>query len=234
MVSSFDRTNAGLDFNDVNKRRECVNVFAHQAAPMDAFLSLILQEGQSTLEINFARGVETKLVQLCNLFVHISTDPRLLAPSQGDTRCALPGCMKWASRSYRMFHMYLPPRPPVVLHPRVAEFDLQTFPPPANVRELRETIYTSISSARNDMCCLAVGCTNSFQSSGKNFMRCGRCSIVSYCSKQCQTRAWRDEKFPHERVCPLLRHLTFIAGEIPFWFPGASISGTKMGRCEDS
>ncbi|KAJ7158039.1 hypothetical protein C8R43DRAFT_1064840 [Mycena crocata] len=214
MVSSgralFDRTYVALDSPSINERRQSANTFFHQASPIDSFLLCVLRTGIG--EVEFPRGTETKLVQLCNLMIHISTDPRLPSKRVGDARILLMGCTMWAGRSYRMFHMYLPPRPPILLHPNVAKFDAMSFPPPESIRNLRDTVHTALSDAREDMCCSAIGCTRSLQSTGKNFMRCGRCRVVSYCGKECQTRAWKEEEYPHRRLCRIFSMLISIAG----------------------
>ncbi|KAJ6587351.1 hypothetical protein B0H10DRAFT_1961418 [Mycena sp. CBHHK59/15] len=213
MVSSgralFNRTYAGLDSPNQTERRQCANAFFHQAGPMDSFLLCLLME--TIGEVQFARGNETKLVQLCNLLVHISTDPRLPPQRTCDARALLMGCTTWASNSYRLFHMYLPPRPPIVLHPNVAAFDMMSFPPPPAIRDLRETVHTAIAAARRDMRCSALDCPRSLQSAGRDFMRCSRCRVVCYCGKECQTRAWKEERYPHRRLCPILSALVRIS-----------------------
>ncbi|KAJ6600330.1 hypothetical protein DFH09DRAFT_1271217 [Mycena vulgaris] len=77
------------------------------------------------------------------------------------------------------YGQYLPPRPPIVLHPDVARFDEMTFPPPATISNLRETVHTAIFASRRDMRCSAIDCARSLQSAGREFMRCGRCRVVS-------------------------------------------------------
>ncbi|KAJ7164170.1 hypothetical protein C8R46DRAFT_997945 [Mycena filopes] len=218
MVSSgralFDSTYAGLDAADLEVRRHYANRFFHQVYPISSLLLCLMEHCNTIGEVQFARGNETKLVQLCNLLVHLSTDPRL-PPERpnGDTRRPLAGCIMWASTSYRMFHMYLPPRPPIVLHPAVARYDLSHFPPPPTVRNVRETVHIGLASMHKAMSCAALDCTQSFQSSGKAFMRCSQCRVVCYCSKACQTRAWREEKYPHRKVCPIIAWLVVLAGE---------------------
>ncbi|KAJ7088745.1 hypothetical protein B0H15DRAFT_285426 [Mycena belliarum] len=208
----FDRTNQALDSANLDERRRSANTFFQQALHLDSFLMGLMKEGIG--QVPFARGNETKLVQLCNLFVHIATDPRLprMRPA-GDFRPRLFGCTTWASNSYRMFHMYLPPRPPIVLHPDVAEFDKLSFPPEETIRDLREMVHTALGATRKDMQCAALDCTGTLQSSGKAFMRCSRCCIPCYCGKACQTRAWKEEKHPHRLICPIFRELVRFGGE---------------------
>ncbi|KAJ7742946.1 hypothetical protein DFH07DRAFT_943235 [Mycena maculata] len=232
MVSSgralFDRTYTSLDSSNPNERRQSANSFFVQAAFMDAFLLSVLS---ADMGVEFARGYETKLVQLCNLFVHISTDPRIPDVQE----CGYPqleGCTMWASHSYRLFHMYLPPRPPIILHPNVAAFDVKTFPPPPTVRNLRESVHMAIVAARRDMACSAVGCTRSLQTEGRAFMCCARCCVVCYCSTDCQTRAWKEEKYPRRRICPIISALVRISDGAATGFMGLATTLNKWAQAQ--
>lgn len=61
--------------------------------------------------------------------------------------------------------------------------------------------------------CAAPGCDKVVQGTetGKAFAQCGKCGCVSYCSRECQTRDWK-EGFP----CPLPEDLVEVLEAAPF------------------
>lgn len=165
--------------------------------------------------VDFATGNETKLVQLCTLLMHVATDPRIpRAVGPTDFRVSLTGCIEYGATEYRFWHMYLHPRPRILLHPKMVELDKFSFPPPASIRSLREKAASSILDARTTPHCSRIGCENTIQSAGKSFQRCARCSIAPYCGRECQTFAWKEEEYPHKRICPKVRLLVSSAGGI--------------------
>lgn len=157
-------------------------------------------------------GCETKLMQLCSIMAYLTSDPRFLTigpdPNVKDVWFFVRSCQQ----IFRLYHMHLYPRPNMPLHPRVVELDEKYFPPPDNVRSTDESVISFISDFRQDQRCSAYHCTNSLQSVGKAFQRCGRCHIVAYCSRECQTTSWKQEEHPHKRICPLLCNLVDKAG----------------------
>ncbi|KAJ3497348.1 hypothetical protein NLJ89_g10357 [Agrocybe chaxingu] len=108
--------------------------------------------------------------------------------------------------------MHLPPRPDIPLHLDIVEVDEKFFPPPPSVRTVPKAVLYWIGTFHMENRCSAYKCPNSIQSAGRNFQCCGRCHAVSYCGRECQTVAWRDEKYPHKRVCRAIRFLVDVAG----------------------
>ncbi|KZV94341.1 hypothetical protein EXIGLDRAFT_737098, partial [Exidia glandulosa HHB12029] len=44
---------------------------------------------------------------------------------------------------------------------------------------------------------------------------CARCTLVQYCSKECQKRDWKREHYPHKEICGILQELsTFMRVDI--------------------
>ncbi|PPR04835.1 hypothetical protein CVT26_012990 [Gymnopilus dilepis] len=143
------------------------------------------------------------------LNLNLSSDPRL--PPHGVDHwvdsLATHGC-----RLFRLFRMYLHPRPDMPVHPKVEEIDSKTFPPPASIRSPKQMMLTAILDFRTETRCSAYRCRNALQNVGGNFERCSRCTIVTYCGRDCQAKAWKDEQHTHKRICPLLRLLVEIGG----------------------
>lgn len=43
-------------------------------------------------------------------------------------------------------------------------------------------------------------------------MRCSGCRVVAYSSKECQKRAWTDERLPHRDICKKMKQVYDIGG----------------------
>lgn len=56
--------------------------------------------------------------------------------------------------------------------------------------------------------CWGPGCAETFVSAQRKFSACSGCKRVTYCSKTCQTAAWKDEALPHKAVCRKLRDVS--------------------------
>lgn len=123
---------------------------------------------------------------------------------------------------YRLFHMHMPPRPDMPVHPDVVWLDTSVFPPPASCRSLVETAVFVIMSFRMEARCSAYNCLNSIQSAGRDFQRCASCAVVSYCGRECQRKAWKEEKYPHKSVCRALRTVLEKGGGADNFFECAS------------
>ena len=52
-----------------------------------------------------------------------------------------------------------------------------------------------------DQRCCAPGCLETFSSAGRKFNNCAGCKLILYCSKPCQTRAWKHTTVPHKSIC---------------------------------
>ncbi|KAH9918019.1 uncharacterized protein B0H18DRAFT_1123290 [Fomitopsis serialis] len=55
--------------------------------------------------------------------------------------------------------------------------------------------------------CCAPECGETFATAGRAFARCSGCSVLRYCSRPCQSRAWKHATVPHKDVCMKLRVL---------------------------
>ncbi|KAJ7590747.1 hypothetical protein C8J56DRAFT_541199 [Mycena floridula] len=62
--------------------------------------------------------------------------------------------------------------------------------------------------------CFAPGCHETSINTGRRFSKCSGCLRVSYCSKECQTRAWSHESLPHKSVCKVVRKVVTVI-ELP-------------------
>ncbi|KDR84142.1 hypothetical protein GALMADRAFT_236816 [Galerina marginata CBS 339.88] len=181
------------------------------------FLKVIMQELPQDCKAAILRGCETKAMQVCNMLLYLSSDPKM--PSNR-VSAELDVLAMTAQDIFRFFHMHMPPRPSMPVHPRVQQLDSLAFPPPASVRAPKESALSYIQDFRTEARCTAQGCPNSLQSAGREFQRCGRCGIVSYCGRECQAKAWKNEQYPHKRVCPVLRNLMEMGGGSALFFAG--------------
>lgn len=114
--------------------------------------------------------------------------------------------------------MHTPPRPSMPVHPSIEPFVSTALSVP--VRDPKEATIDYIRTFRTDTRCSAQGCLNSSQSSGRNLQRCGRCGVVVYCGRECQTKAWKEEVYPHKRLCPILRNIMTKGSGSDLFFEG--------------
>ncbi|KAF9480714.1 hypothetical protein BDN70DRAFT_992508 [Pholiota conissans] len=156
------------------------------------------------------RGCETKAMQISSIFLYLSSDPKMSSHNISEV---VDEFVMFGQILFRWFHMHLYPRPDMPVHPKVEKLDSATFPPPASLfRDPAQSALLAIHAFRTDRHCSAYKCTNSFQSAGKEFQRCARCKVVAYCGRECQTKAWKDLKFPHKQTCSVLRNLMALGG----------------------
>ncbi|KAJ6629437.1 hypothetical protein B0H10DRAFT_2208826 [Mycena sp. CBHHK59/15] len=73
-------------------------------------------------------------------------------------------------------------------------------------------VFQVLLKARASQSCWALGCTESLQTTGLYFKRCGGCSVVGYCSRECQKRAWTDAHAPHKDICKSLTQIMGASG----------------------
>ncbi|KAF9462071.1 hypothetical protein BDZ94DRAFT_1262354 [Collybia nuda] len=210
----FDYTLAVIITDDAegverSKKEQLGDAFHAQIHEINWFLEVMATE-DSDWQASFFRDCETKMVQVCCLILFLAEDRRLMQRSGYPMR--FPFIIFFSQHLYRSFHMHLPPRPAILVHPHVLKVDETRFPPDPIIRSLQSATMFYIKAARQNTCCSAAGCNNSLQSAGKDFKRCSRCNIVSYCGRECQIQAWRNEAFPHKRVCPTLRYLVAQGG----------------------
>ncbi|RDB28298.1 hypothetical protein Hypma_001388 [Hypsizygus marmoreus] len=213
--SIFDRIMVHVVAHDLSPAGyEAAEQFCLQLKAIQQFLHE-LQKLPIDLQVVFLRENETKLCQLCSLLLHVLTDPRFSPSRKQDSVKAWSVVIRWGQLLYRLFHMYLPPRPLIPLHPAVVRYDEDVFPPDSSVRSPQESAMRAITTARKESRCSGLDCDNSLQTAGKSFARCARCNIVTYCGRDCQVQDWRSEKFPHKAVCLKLRNLVVLGGGWP-------------------
>lgn len=104
---------------------------------------------------------------------------------------------------YHSAKLHLPGRPSFPLNPKIVDKD-EGRPPPRDTPSPDHAIALSMMVARIHHPCSAVSCQLTFTHVANDYKMCNRCFAVGYCSKPCQVRDWKDEWYPHKRVCPLI------------------------------
>jgi len=76
--------------------------------------------------------------------------------------------------------------------------------------------YAFASAGSRESKCWARGCQRygSDEPEGSKLMRCARCRVFQYCSRECQRAHWTDDIRPHKSVCRTLARIQDIA---PFY-----------------
>lgn len=78
---------------------------------------------------------------------------------------------------------------------------------------LSRMVATCFKRIKNEQVCCALDCTESIQTAGRAFSRCSGCSLISYCGRECQQRAWRSKDFAHRDMCAKVGRVYRIAPE---------------------
>ncbi|KAJ6597444.1 hypothetical protein B0H10DRAFT_1959743 [Mycena sp. CBHHK59/15] len=102
------------------------------------------------------------------------------------------------------FHFSKDVERPPDLHPDLA--------PASNPSEPVDPIVDLLSMQTD--ACYATGCKRSFQEVGRAFRKCGACTRVAYCSRECQITDWIDAEFPHRVVCRQLQIFNEAGGSL--------------------
>ncbi|KAF8967427.1 hypothetical protein BDZ97DRAFT_1803284 [Flammula alnicola] len=225
-----DRTMVDIcseDFDEVGRQRIALR-FRFRVMDVFAFLRAA-KEQKYDCYAALMRGCETKAMQLCSILLYLSYDPKMPPQGAGLVVADIAECRHMAEHGqhlFRFFHMHMYPRPDMPVHPSVEHIDLGVFPISASWRAPAQSAISVIKTFRSESLCSAFKCPNSLQSAGKDFQRCGRCTVVAYCGRECQTKAWKEEKYSHKRICPLLRNLMERGGGSALFFSGAG-EGTR-------
>ncbi|PPQ67581.1 hypothetical protein CVT25_012075 [Psilocybe cyanescens] len=125
--------------------------------------------------------------------------------------------------------MHMPPRPSMLVHLSVHRLDSRVFLPPASARVPKQTTICVIRVFLTDARRSAQGCFNSLQSAGRDFERCGRCGVVCYCGHECQTKAWKQERYSHKHLCPINLNLMEKGGGTALFLKGRKLDGWTPG-----
>lgn len=78
---------------------------------------------------------------------------------------------------------------------------------------LSQTLATCMKKVKDENMCCALDCQESIQTTGRAFSRCGGCSLISYCGKNCQQRAWRSKEYAHRDICAKVGKVYKLAPE---------------------
>lgn len=89
-------------------------------------------------------------------------------------------------------------------HPIIVSNSLQRM---AQEEDPLVMVFQAFLRLAGDQRCYAPGCPNTFASAGRKFNNCAGCKRTPYCSKQCQTRAWKHATVPHKSICKKLGSL---------------------------
>ncbi|GJE98868.1 zinc finger MYND domain-containing protein [Phanerochaete sordida] len=60
--------------------------------------------------------------------------------------------------------------------------------------------------------CWAPGCSATFAREGRAFAACSGCNRVTYCTRECQARAWKHPDVPHRAICKQIKYLADATG----------------------
>ncbi|KAF9024264.1 hypothetical protein BDZ89DRAFT_1069233 [Hymenopellis radicata] len=74
-----------------------------------------------------------------------------------------------------------------------------------NVPQFTGNAFNHIQSAASSDRCQNPDCAETHSTQNRRFSACSGCSIICYCSPECQKAAWKHADAPHKRLCALLQ-----------------------------
>ncbi|EIN10210.1 hypothetical protein PUNSTDRAFT_119268 [Punctularia strigosozonata HHB-11173 SS5] len=98
-------------------------------------------------------------------------------------------------------------------HPRILRLSSAS---PAWVPLLSRLEVTARQAADNPRC-FGPACSETEATAGRKLHVCGGCGHMTYCSKECQRRAWKDQRAPHKPICKLIQDLEASGVRAPVW-----------------
>ncbi|PPR06589.1 hypothetical protein CVT24_001770 [Panaeolus cyanescens] len=151
-------------------------------------------------------GGETKAIQLCSIILYLI--PSLtLACTDPIEALSFPMVSGWiahfAGLLYQTAKLHLPGRPSFPVNPDIVDKN-ENRPPPREKPPPEHAISLAIMVSRLYYPCSAPSCQLTFSHVANEYKKCAKCAAVAYCSKACQVKDWKDEWYPHKRVCPLV------------------------------
>ncbi|PPR06587.1 hypothetical protein CVT24_001768 [Panaeolus cyanescens] len=161
----------------------------------------------------FLQGSESKVLQLCSVILFLI--PTFSHTTADNER--VQGVPVWVvlevARRVFFRRMLLFGRPDFKVHPAFALRRGSVYL--TNVEKLIQPegfITRAMIVGRQDLVCGNTFCDLSFADISTAFKLCSHCLSCGYCSQSCQIKDWRNERFPHKKICPILSKIMDARG----------------------
>lgn len=172
------------------------------------------------------RDCEMKAMQLCSLILYIHHSLLTCRHYPGSQHnIDFTAIVSLGQELFRLFQMHLSSRPSIPVHPFIKQLDQVKSSQNSTVIPGHLKVLEALRFFRVDMRCSNRGCSNSLHTVGKDFQRCAKCCLAGYCGRECQKEAWKDEDYPHKRICPIISNMVEKAGGITLFL--SSIRGAS-------
>ncbi|KAF9058124.1 hypothetical protein BJ165DRAFT_1425817 [Panaeolus papilionaceus] len=227
VLEYIDKLEAG---NGLDKRT--VDDFVTVASNFVSYTTQIC--GQAMKSGLLIGGGETKALQLCSFILYIadairskSQDPRFFDHIYDFTSTV-------GYLIIRDFNMRSDDVPNLKLHPAIVAKDIVKHTRAENNDRPEQTVALAMIAGREHHLCACFTCELSFSHVGNKFKMCNNCQTVGYCDRACQVRDWKDERYPHKRLCEVLRKVVQARGgwkaPLPFEFEDTAVEGLAVTK----
>jgi len=190
---------------------------------IEAFLDECISGMPFDIGARILAGAQTKALEVCSIILYLADTPRMQPhPMTDDSQMMM---AEVAQNLYHNFGSYMGgSRPRFLVHPKIEILYTLILRRADPRSDLPERAIRHIHIGRMENRCAARDCDNSLQSSGREFRRCSKCQVVSYCSPTCQKADWTEEgEFAHKKLCPVLTRLIKQGGGPDLFFSNAHL-----------
>ncbi|KAF9058130.1 hypothetical protein BJ165DRAFT_110673 [Panaeolus papilionaceus] len=176
--------------------------------------------------IRMLNGGETRALHLCSTILYLLP---LLENNLTGGAMAVSSLTEMLSQDstylFRDFKMGHPARPDIPLHPKIVQQYDRFFsqergseiPIEDILRQLEQLgelpyedfVAFSMVQSHKARPCATSDCDRTFKGTSNGFQKCSGCSIVGYCSRECQEHDWKPdgEKYPHRQACKIMSRI---------------------------
>lgn len=197
--------------DDKEKQRRVMDSFCIDMQHIIGFITVFVGNADLTASQmrQFHQGYEKQLFQFASRTVELTESIIMPAHIHPEMEGWIRNLAQYAATIYVSFSDFVDiPRPShgSTIDRAVAISVHCTLSPPRVVLEC-------LCRSKDTQTCFAIDCSESFQTSRQNFRRCAQCRVVAYCSKECQRRAWSDQRLPHKSICKKVKQVVEAGGK---------------------
>lgn len=189
--------------NELDRKSPILDDICQDLSIIAIFLDLFSRRlGPFDLQ-RFSEGREVLLFRFADRVVRLTATPPMLAAGRTEKLTAIHHILPIFASHIYMSHKDVSSIPRSEITPLVSE-RIDSVGGMASGMTAAEFAVTVMSTVKNDQVCFALDCTQSMQTVGKRFSRCGGCHLISYCGEECQKRAWKSMPYAHRDICAIV------------------------------
>ncbi|KAJ7493225.1 hypothetical protein B0H11DRAFT_953561 [Mycena galericulata] len=149
---------------------------------------------------------ETKMLQLLSLILEVCNVYSVYADPELDAEFKSVDWSIFSTLAKRILADY------PELQPRLGKLHWAITMDQRAIEDPLHAVHRVLVAAKSRTCCHAAGCPHSLATTGQEYKRCSACRVAAYCSKSCQTLAWKTGPHAHKRICDKIKLLLAKGG----------------------